>query len=40
MSDKNYKHIFIWSSGLHIETNLKKPIEDFRTSTRSSRWFI
>lgn len=27
MSDKNYKHIFIWSSGLHIETNLKKPIE-------------
>ena len=28
MSDKNYNHIFIWSSGLHIETNLKKPIED------------
>ena len=28
MSDKNYKHIFIWSSGLHIETDLKKPIED------------
>jgi hypothetical protein len=28
MSDKNYKHIFIWSSGLHIETDLKKSIED------------
>ena len=21
------KHVFIWSSGLHIETELKKPIE-------------
>jgi len=27
MSDKIYKHVFIWSSGLTIETDLKKPIE-------------